>query len=130
VTLMLVVGINIWTGGPLLAIWVGSRVQASSGLSMGSVFLVIAILAVVSFLLVTALSRLGRAYDALIGREPRARQRAPWLRSLRDEPEKREAHASQLSAFEKTLVISVVLAVLAAEIWFFFFAGSSLPRGT
>jgi hypothetical protein len=129
-TLMLLVGINIWTGGPLFAIWVGSRVQASSGLSMGSVVLVIAIMATVSFLLVTVLSRLGQAYDTLTGREPEPRQRAPWLRSMRDEPDKREAHASQLSAFEKTLVLSVVLAVLAAEVWFFFFAGSSLPRGT
>jgi hypothetical protein len=97
---------------------------------MGTVVLVLAILASVSFLLVTSLARLGRIYDSITGREPQTRRRAPWLRSMRDEPEHADPESRRLTAFERALVISVVLAVLAGEVWFFFLAGSSLPRGT
>jgi hypothetical protein len=34
-----------------------------------------------------------------------------------------------ISGAERVMMISVVAAVLAFEIWFFFFAGSSLPGG-
>ena len=43
---MAVVAVNIWTGSPLLALWVGSRLQGTSGLSMGAVFAVIAVMGV------------------------------------------------------------------------------------
>ena len=45
---MAVVAVNIWTGSPLLALWVGSRLQGTSGLSMGAVFAVIAVMGVTS----------------------------------------------------------------------------------
>ncbi len=45
---MAVVAVNIWTGSPLLALWVGSRLQGTSGLSMGAVFAVIAVMGVAS----------------------------------------------------------------------------------
>jgi hypothetical protein len=128
-TLMGVISVNIWTGGPLFALWLGSRVQGDSGLTMGTVFVVIVTLAGVLGLLAAALGALGRAYDALTGRPPRPRQRATWLRSLRDEDPHAQAHASELSALEKCLIVTVILAALALETWFFFFAGSSLPRG-
>ena len=39
--LMAVVAINIWTGAPLLAVWVGSRVvESSTQVTMGSVLLI------------------------------------------------------------------------------------------
>ena len=41
---MLPAALNIWTGAPLLAVWVGSRTVTSSQLTMGSVFLVIVVL--------------------------------------------------------------------------------------
>ena len=34
VSLMAVVTVNIWTGGPLLALWIGSRVQGEGPPSM------------------------------------------------------------------------------------------------
>src|SRR5205085_1733959 len=41
VAVMSVVGLNIWTGNPLLALWVGSRVVGAQGtISMGAVALV------------------------------------------------------------------------------------------
>ena len=40
VTAMAVVTLNIWTGAPLLGLWVGSLVAPDSGISMGALFLI------------------------------------------------------------------------------------------
>jgi hypothetical protein len=123
------VSINIWTGAPLLAVWIGSKVQGSlTTLSMSAVFSVIAVLALTVTGLAFLLAQINRSYDALVGREPAARQTSPWLRSMRGEREEdiREKHG--MSAIEKVVVATVVTAALAFEIWFFFFAGSSLPN--
>ena len=32
-----ILSVNLWTGAPLFAIWVGSRVQGGTGLTMGAV---------------------------------------------------------------------------------------------
>lgn len=125
----LLLSVNIWTGAPLLAVWVGSRAVPQSGLSMGAVFLVIVVLAASVIVLVVLLARLNAAYDELTGREQGPRRVAPWLRSMRGE----RAHATEggagISVVERILAASVVAAVLAFEVWFFFFAGSSIGNG-
>jgi hypothetical protein len=122
------VSINIWTGAPLLAVWVGSKVQGSfNALSMTAVFSVIVVLAACVFALAWLLARINGAYDDLTGRAPTARETSPWLRSMRGEREKDVRQKHGISTVEKMVVVSVVAAVLAFEIWFFFFAGSSLP---
>ena len=121
------VSINVWTGSPLLAVWVGSRVQGGRGLSMTAVFSVVAVLAVLVLALAWALTWLNAKYDELTGRPAAARQTSPWLRSMRDERETDVRSKYGISAVEKVVVVSVVAAVLVFEVWFFFFAGSSLP---
>jgi hypothetical protein len=121
--------INIWTGAPLLAVWVGSKVQGNlNNLSMTAVFSVIAMLAAIVFLLVWALTWINAKYDDLTGRHPAARHTSPWLRSMRDEREEDVRREFGISAVERVVVVSVVACVLAFEVWFFFFAGSSLPN--
>jgi hypothetical protein len=123
------VSINIWTGAPLLAVWVGSQVQkAQHGLSMTALFTVVVVLGLAVFALAWLLARINGAYDHLTGRPAEARQTSPWLRSMRDEPEADVRRKYGISAIERVVVVSVVGAVLAFEIWFFFFAGSSLPN--
>ena len=123
------VSINIWTGAPLLAVWVGSKVQGSlTTLSMTAVFSVIAVLAVVVLALAFLLAQINRAYDDLIGREPAARQTSPWLRSMRGEREVDIRAKHGISPIERVVIFTVVAAALAFEVWFFFFAGSSLPN--
>ncbi len=119
--------INIWTGAPLLAVWTGSQVVGDSGLSMGAVFVVIAVLAACCIALAVALTWLSARYDELTGRPAAARRTSPWLRSMRGEREEVARKRHGISAVERIVVIAVVAAVLAFEIWFFFFAGSSLP---
>jgi len=123
------VSINIWTGAPLLAVWVGSKVQGSlTTLSMSAVLSVIAVLAVTVLALAFLLAQINRAYDDLIGRAPAGRQTSPWLRSMRGEREEDVRQKHGMSAIEKVMVATVVAGALAFEVWFFFFAGSSLPH--
>jgi len=122
--------INLWTGAPLFAVWVGSKVQGNlNNLSMTAVFSVVAVLAAMVFLLAYALTWLNAKYDEVTGRPPAARHTSPWLRSMRDERDEDTRRKYGISAIERTVVVCVVAGVLAFEIWFFFFAGSSLPNG-
>lgn len=119
--------INIWTGAPLLALWVGSQAAAGSRLSMGAVAVVVVVLTVACLSLAMALTWLSARYDELTGRPAAARRTSPWLRSMRGEREEAARTRHGISAVERIVVIAVVMGVLAFEVWFFFFAGSSLP---
>jgi hypothetical protein len=118
-----VLAINLWTGAPLFAIWVGSRVQKGTGLTMTTVLVVMGVLAICVTLLVLALTRVEAAYKTVTGQETH-RRTSPWLRSMRGE--RPDAKQMELSGFEKGLAAAVVLGVIAFEAWFFFFAGSSI----
>lgn len=122
---------NVWTGAPLLAVWVGSRVQGGGAPSMGAVGLVAVVLAVLCFFLVRLIARLSAAYDVASGRPPRVRQHVPWLRSMRGErPGSSVNEQAALTVPEFILVASVAIAVLAFEVWFFFFSGSPIQGST
>ena len=122
--LMALAAVNLFTGAPIFAIWVGSRVQGDAGgLSMSAVVTVVVVLALVCWALVWALDVMGAKHDELIGR-PAARRQSPWMRAF-NTPSGR-AQATSLRALDKILVGAVVLAGLAFETWFFFFAGSSI----
>jgi hypothetical protein len=130
VTASALCSINLWTGAPLFAVWVGSKVQGNlNNLSMTAVFSVVAVLAATVFLLALVLTWLNAKYDELTGRPPAARQTSPWLRSMRDEREESVRRKYGIGGVERVVVICAVAGVLAFEIWFFFFAGSSLPNG-
>jgi hypothetical protein len=129
VTASALCSINLWTGAPLFAVWVGSKVQGNlNNLSMTAVFSVILILAVTVFALGFVLTWLNAKYDELTGRPAVARQTSPWLRSMRDEGGREVQRKYGIGGVEKVVVICAVAGVLAFEIWFFFFAGSSLPN--
>jgi hypothetical protein len=124
VALMALASVNLFTGAPLFSIWVGAQVQGDSGgLSMTAVLSVVVVMALVCSALVWSLNRMGAAHDALIGR-PVERRQTTWMKPFNSGP----AHAQRTSlrTLDKILVGAVVLAGLAFETWFFFFAGSSL----
>jgi hypothetical protein len=112
---------NIWTGCPLLALWIGSQVVGQQTLSMAAVGVVIIVLAVLVFVMAVALTWMNNVYDELTGR-PRIERRATWLRSMRAEA---EGHVSQrvgITVLERIVTINVYLAVITLVIWFVFFA--------
>ena len=77
-----ILSVNLWTGAPLFAIWVGSRVQGGTGLTMSAVLVVLGVLAGLVALLVWALVRVEAAYKLLSG-EPVQRRTSPWMRTRR-----------------------------------------------
>src|SRR3954469_6903966 len=82
--LMWLAAVNIPTGAPLAAIWLGSRVQGGAvGLSMTAVLAVLVALGLICAALVWALDRLAAAYDGLIGTLP-ARRQTTWMRPFND----------------------------------------------
>jgi hypothetical protein len=128
-SLTAIVAVNIWTGAPLLAVWVGSKAAGKSGISMGAVFVVILVLAASELALTFALTWLSARYDELTGRPKAARRTSPWMRSMRGEREESAKRRQGVSPVERIVVISVVACVVAFEVWFFFFAGSSIGHG-
>jgi hypothetical protein len=118
--------LNVWTGGPLLALWVGSRVQGDGPPKMSAVFVVALVLGVVAFGLLRLISILGERYDRLTGNTATVRTHAPWLRSMRAERERYEGEAPQLSAQERILVGMVMVVFGGFEVWFFFFSSSPI----
>jgi hypothetical protein len=128
------VTVNIWTGGPLFALWVGSQFEGwvgarapSTGVSMKSILVVVVVLAVLEMALVLLLTKVSAAYDKLIGRRQKARRTTPWLRSLGGERENSELGRYGVSVVERIGIISVVACVLALEAWFLFSPRSALP---
>ena len=128
--LMAFLALNIWTGSPLLALWIGSRIQGEeSQASMGAFAAVIGSLALFSVLLYQALKHVLHAYQETTGTLPTVRTHAPWLRSMRGErPDYGEARAT-ISGAERIIIVTVIVAALAFEIWFFFFSGSPIGGG-
>ena len=128
-----VVGLNVWTGSPLLALWVGSRVEDSddaAGPSMTAIFVVVVVMAFTSWVLLRMLSRLQDRYFKLLGRPPR-RYRTSWLKSMRAERgewERQHDPDARATPFEIVVMICVVLAVAAFEIWFFFYSPSPIDQ--
>ncbi len=123
-----VLALNVWTGGPLLALWVGSRVQGGGPPTMTAVFVVVATLALISFALVWALGRLSRAYEQMAGQAPTVRHHTPWLRSMSGERPQYEGVQPTVTTPERILVVMVVVATVAFEIWFFFFSTSPIDN--
>jgi hypothetical protein len=119
--------INLWTGAPLLALWVGSHSSNNTVLSMQAVFVVVLVLAVLVFAMALALAWLNNTYDELIGR-PQTERRMPWMRSMRAEAEGHISARVGITLLERIVMTSVYLAVITLLIWFFFFAGSSMPN--
>ena len=127
---MAFLALNVWTGSPLLAVWIGSKVQGEeSQPSMGAYAVVILALIAFSWGLYQLLKLVMGAYQDATGTTPTVRSHAPWLRSMRGERPDYRGNTSRISGAEKIVVVTVLIAATAFEIWFFFFSGSSIGGG-
>lgn len=117
--------VNLWTGAPLLALWVGSRVVGRSVLSMEAVFVVVIVLAVLVLAMAFALAWLNSAYEQLTG-APRGERRLAWMRSMNTQEEDPEIIGMRINILDQIVMASVYIAVITLLVWFFFFAGSPL----
>src|SRR3989454_6303702 len=120
--------LNLWTGGPLLALWVGSHTQGSGPLTMFSLLVVIVVLLAVSLGLVRLIAVLESAYRKQTGGATHVRAHTPWLRSMRGERPVYPGERARVTPPERMLVAVVIVAVVVFEIWFFFFSGSPIDQ--
>jgi hypothetical protein len=126
---MVLAALNIWTGAPLLAVWVGSRVVDSTQVTMGAVFLVMLTLFVTCLALIWGLNVASAKHDEITGRKQSVRRHVPWLRSMRAERVDWERERATVTTLDRIVVIMVVLAVLAFEAWFFIASPSPIAPG-
>jgi uncharacterized membrane protein YhaH (DUF805 family) len=127
---MAVVAINVPTGSPIAALWIGSQLQGSGPPKMSSVAVVIVAMAAFSLGLIRLLTLLGRQHDRLTGLTPQVHMHAPWLRSMRGERPVYPGEKAQITALEWILVAVVVLTVIAFEVWFLLYSGSPFDQRT
>jgi hypothetical protein len=118
--------INLWTGAPLLSLWVGSQVADQQTLSMAAVGAVVLVLAVLTLAMLVALLWLERRYRRLVG-QPLREGRLTWLRAFNAQAE--PVRQVPMSMVEHIVTVTVYVAVIALIVWFLLFAGSPLPHG-
>ena len=125
VLLMGVGSVLMWLGLPALLVWLASKASRSSQITFTSILIVLIGLPVGMALIGKLLGSLDRAYGHLTGTLDDRPQQATWLRSMRGE----RTPSRRSGVLEKVMVVSVGLALAAFAVWFFGFAGSSLPTG-
>jgi hypothetical protein len=120
------VTVNIWTGCPLLAVWIGSKTVGGQTLSMGAVGIVIVVLSVLVFAMAVLLTWLNNVYDELTGRE-RVERRSAWLRSMRAESERHKSQRAGVTALERIVMVNVYVAVITLVVWYLLYAAPPAP---
>jgi hypothetical protein len=123
ILLMAVGSIALWLAIPLGWIYLASKLVSSSQPSMGPYLLVLVGIPVSMVIVGKLLSKLNRVYGEVTGTTPQVRVRLPWHRSMRGERD----GAPPRTVLDVVMVASVTLALVCFAIWFFLFAGSSLP---
>jgi hypothetical protein len=123
IALMAIGSILLWLGIPVGWLYLVSRLVSSSQPSMGPYVLVLVGIPASMVIVGKLLAKLNRAYGELTHTAPSGRMRTPWLKSMRGERDSGRPR----TILDVVMVWSVGLALLCFLIWFFVFAGSSLP---
>jgi hypothetical protein len=123
VVVMAVGSIVIWLVSPVAWLFLASRMTSSSQPSLGPYLLVIVGMAVTAVVVGKFLGMVNRTHMRVTGRMHDKREHATWNRSMRGE---RKA-VNDRGVLEQVMMISVGCALVLFGIWFFAFAGSSLP---
>lgn len=121
--LMAVGSVLLWIGIPLGWLYLASRVAGSSQPSMGPYAMVLVGIPATMIAMGKLLAVLDRTYGRVTGTAAQTRVQAPWHRSLRGD----RRPVRRRSVLDVVMVCSVALAVVCLAVWFFLFAGSSLP---
>jgi hypothetical protein len=128
VLLVLLMGVGsvvLWIGLPVGWVWVASRTVKTSQPSLGPYLLVLFATPLSMWLWSKLLFRLNDLYSRLTGQSYEVRTQLPWHKSMRGE----RVSNRPTTVLDLVMIVSVSLALTAFGVWFFFFAGSSLPGG-
>ena len=124
VLLMALGSIAMWLVVPIAWLWLGSQMTNSSQPSIGPYLLVLAGTIVSMIVIGKLLGTLNRMHMRVTGRMRDTREQATWMKSMRGE--RRGTHQDR-GVLDGVMMISVGIALALFGIWFFAFAGSSLP---
>ena len=124
VVLMALGSIVMWLGVPFGLVYVASKLADTPNPTMGPYLLVILGLPVGMAVVGKGLGALNRAHVRLTGAETDD-YRPGWTRSMRGERRVDRRNG----VLDKVRILSVAVAGIAFAVWFFGFAGSSLPTG-
>jgi hypothetical protein len=123
ILLMAAGSVAMWVVVPVLWLWLGSKLQKGSTPSLGPYLLILVGIPVSMVIIGKVLVRLDRLYGVVVGARPQDRVQMPWNKSMRDA----RGSTRQRTVLDLVMVVSVTVAVIAFVVWFFGFAGSSLP---
>jgi len=126
ILLILLMGIGsiaMWLVVPIGLVYLAAQLQDSSQPSLGPYLVVIFGLPIGMFVIGKLLGRLDRYYHKVTDTEREVRVQLPWMKSMRGERDS----GRPFRMLNVVMVVSVTLAGICFGIWFFVFAGSSLP---
>ena len=123
IALMAVGSVLMWLGLPLALIYLASRVADSPNPSMGPYLLILIGLPLGMIAIGKVLGAIDRYHGRVTGLDDGKPTQAAWMRSMRGERERKRRR----SVLDTVMIISVGIALVLATVWFFAFAGSSLP---
>jgi hypothetical protein len=119
---MAIGSVVMWLGVPIGLIYVASKLAGTPNPSLGPYLLVLIGLPVGMAIVGKALGALNRAHIRLTGAEVDS-YRPGWTRSMRGERQVERRGG----VLDRVMIVSVLVAGIAFVVWFFGFAGSSLP---
>ena len=124
--LVLLMGIGsvvMWIGIPLALIYAASQLADTSAPAFGPYLLVFLGLPVGMAIMAKLLGWLDRVHQAYTRTGDNRPQQAPWMRSMRGE----RGSTRKRGVLDTVMIVSVGVALIGFGLWFFVFAGSSLP---
>jgi hypothetical protein len=123
IALMAIGSVVMWIGVPVGLIYLASRLADSSKPSMGPYVLNLVWMVVGMMAVGKLLGALDRYHGRITGLDDGKPEQAAWMKSMRGDRERKRRR----SVLDSVMIISVGVALLLFGIWFFAFAGSSLP---
>ena len=123
IAVMAVGSVVMWLGVPIGLIYLASRLADSPNPSMGPYLLILIGLPVGMIVVGKLLGAIDRYHGRVTGLDDGKPTQAAWMRSMRGERERKRRR----SVLDTVMIISVGVALVLGTVWFFAFAGSSLP---
>ncbi len=123
IALMAIGSVMMWIGLPAGLVYLASRVADSPQASMGPYLIILIGLPVGMVIIGKALGAVDRLYARVTGTADGRRVQPTWMKSMRGE----RGSTRKTTALDVVMVTSVGICLVVMAIWFFGFAGSSLP---
>jgi hypothetical protein len=123
IALMAFGSVLMWVGVPVGLVFLASRLADSPTPSMGPYLLILIGLPVGMVAVGKVVGALDRYHGRTTGLDDGRPQQAAWMKSMRGDRERKRRR----SVLDTVMIVSVGVALLLSAVWFFGFAGSSLP---